>query len=101
MTLAKFTIEPEPPKSQWKSKTLWANIIILILSFIPGIQEFLKTLPGGEEIAAQVLRLTVVLNLILRTLTGGPVSGAAGALGYGLKAGTRKVINVLPGVNVK
>jgi len=101
MTLAKFTIDQQPAKPLWKSKTFWVNAVVLLISIMPGVQEFLQTLPGGEEIAARTVQLVVILNLVLRTLTGGPVSGAAGAIGYGFKAGTKKLVNVLPGVNVK
>lgn len=50
-------------KPFWKSKTLWANVIVLVLAVFNG--EY-GTIPiSGTEVGA----IVVVLNVVLRFLT--------------------------------
>ena len=102
MALAKFTIEPQPEKSILSSKTFWANVVVMIIAFMPSVQEFLKTtFPEGEQLAAWTVQIVALLNIVLRVLTKGPISGVVGATGYGITVGTKSLVNKLPFVNIK
>jgi len=54
-------VESTSVKSKWKSKTLWANLIIGIVSFFPKVAEVVTP--------AQVAQGLVLLNIILRFAT--------------------------------
>jgi hypothetical protein len=100
----RFMIEEPKPKAAkpwWTSKTFRANAIILLIALVPPVQDFLRSIPGGASIADNLDQVTVYANLALRLFTGGPIGGKVGAASYGLGLGVKRLVNTIPGVNLK
>jgi len=111
MTLARFQIEPTAAKPTISSKTVLTNLTILLIAFLPALKDFLESM-GMTEVSIYIVQALAFLNIVLRFLTSGPVAGAGAAVGFGLKytgkkigdgvvSGTKGLVNVIPGVNIK
>lgn len=105
--LAKFTIEPTPPKGTLSSKTILTNSVVFLIAFLPALRDFLESM-GMTEVSIYILQALAFLNIVLRFLTSGPVAGVGAAAGYGLKytgkkigGGVKSAVSILPGVNLK
>lgn len=54
-------------KKPWLSKTIWTNIILAVVAFIPPVQSFLAANPDT------IVYVFVVINLLLRLITKGKI----------------------------
>ena len=54
-------VETTSVKSKWRSKTLWANLVVGIVSFFPKVAEVVTP--------SQVAQFLVLLNIVLRFAT--------------------------------
>ena len=59
---------PELLKGALKSKTVWWNVLLAVLASVELFASYLTTL-FGQEVAAAVLLVGAVANLVLRTVT--------------------------------
>ena len=58
-----------PAKKPWQSKTLWVNLIVAVLAFIPMLGSF------GQEMSHEQIGLVAVglINIFLRLITKGKI----------------------------
>ncbi len=54
-------------KKPWESRTLWANLIMASVAFIPGVGELIS---GNAEVAGIIV---TGVNVILRLITKGKI----------------------------
>lgn len=54
-----------PTKSVWLSKTLWVNLVLAVLAFIPAVSEVVKNHPD------YVIAAFSVINMVLRLVSHG------------------------------
>lgn len=51
------------PKSPWESKTLWTNLVLAMIAFVPSVDEIIK---GNPQI---IVVAFAVINSALRLIT--------------------------------
>ena len=56
-------------KAWWKSKTIWASLIVAVIAIIQAVTGFIP-----EGYVGYVLLVVAVLGIVLRYLTGQPIA---------------------------
>ena len=56
------------PKKPWYSKTVWVNLVMALVAFVPGAEDWVAHNPQAAVVVG------VVVNLFLRAITKQPVS---------------------------
>lgn len=59
-------------KPWWTSKTIWLNVIATVTEILT----MFNNMPGGENLKMYIPLVAGVLNIVLRTITGSPITGS-------------------------